>query len=47
MTGTIPLRARHQQVEPVFTVSFTVWCVAMVILSAAAGIVLGLALSGT
>jgi len=46
MTGTLRLRPRHRRSEPVFTVSFAVWCVAMVILSAAAGVVVGLALSG-
>lgn len=47
MTGTIRLRARHRRLEPVLSTSFVVWCVAMVVVSAAAGIVLGLVLSGT
>ncbi len=46
MTGTVRFRARHRRVTPLFTTSFTVWCVAMVMMSAAAGIVLGLTLSG-
>lgn len=49
MTGTVRLRfrPRHRRPEPLFSTTFTVWCVAMVMMSAAAGIVLGLTLSGT
>jgi hypothetical protein len=47
MTGTLRLRTpRHRRPEPLFTTSFAVWCVAMVLVSAAAGILLGLSLSG-
>lgn len=46
MTDTLRLRPRHRRSEPVFTTSFVVWCVAMMIVSAAGGIALGLALSG-
>lgn len=46
MTGTLRFRPRHRRPEPVLSTSFVVWCVAMVIVSAAGGIALGLALSG-
>lgn len=46
MTGTLRFQPRHRRQEPVFSTSFVVWCVAMVILAAAGGVVLGLALSG-
>jgi hypothetical protein len=46
MTGTIRLRARHRRPAPVLSTSFVAWSVAMVVVSAAAGVVLALALSG-
>lgn len=46
MTGTLRFRPRHRRPAPVFSTSFVVWCVAMVLVAAAGGIALGLALSG-